>query len=57
LTPFLPLCLPLMIPFSLASNSVITYHHRPGTLPAVHFLIYFSCLCGLERHVSGPSEP
>ena len=37
-----PTCHPPKIPFSLASNAVITYHHRPGTLAAVHFLIYSS---------------
>lgn len=54
--PLLPACHPLTIPFSLASNSVITYHHRPGTLAAVHFPVYSSCHRSLERHLPGPSK-
>lgn len=53
--PLLLPCHPLTIPFSLASDSVITYHHRPGTLAAVHFPIYV-CHCSLERYLPGPSE-
>ena len=56
LAPFLPPYHPLMIPFSLASDSVITYHHRPGTLAAVHFPIHSTCHCSLKRHFPGPSE-
>ena len=56
LAPFLPPYHPLMIPFSLASDSVITYHHRPGTLAAVHFSIHSACHCSLKRCFPGPSE-
>lgn len=56
LAPLLPPCYPLTIPFSLASDSVVTYHHRPGTLAAVHFPIHSSCRCCLKRHHSGPQN-
>lgn len=49
LAPILPPCHPLMIPFSLASSSVITYQHRPVMLFAVHFPICALCACCLER--------
>lgn len=56
LTPLLPPCYPLTIPFSLASDSVVTYHHRPGTMAAVHFPIHSSCRCSLKRHHPGPQN-
>lgn len=43
LAPLLPSCHSLTIPFSLASDSVITYHHRPETLAAVHFPLHSPC--------------
>lgn len=55
LTPILPPCHPLRIPFSLACSSVITYHHRPGTLLTVHFPIYSLCSCCLEIQLPGVS--
>ena len=50
LAPSLPPYHPLMIPFSLASDSVITYHHGPGTLATVHFPVHSTCHCSLKRH-------